>query len=235
MKPTTIEIHDIALDDAGWDAYSSILNREEQARAARFYQPLHGRRFARCRTALRLLLGCYLEQSGAAVQIQNGPFGKPFLPEDTALHFSVSHSADRALLAFGPHPLGVDLEAWQAKTRDLDGLASLICHPNEKACFDRLDAMQREAWFFSLWTYKEAFCKAIGLGLQQSLPSIYPEYVESEGWRKMMVEPASDTQWMVVPIDLDHAFKAALCTAEPLLPWTLKHTGSTVFIRPQAE
>ncbi len=88
------------------------------------------------------------------------PAGKPYFPQEPALHFSVSHSGDCWLCAFWKAPIGLDVQ--KKKTRaDWRRLAARFFHPEEA---DWLKARDIDA-FFSLWTGKEAYCKFTGEGL----------------------------------------------------------------------
>ena len=79
----------------------AILSEDEQARAARFVRARDRRRFARCRAALREILGDLLDEPAGSLRFRAAAVGKPELdrsPGDDrlALRFNVSHSSNLA-------------------------------------------------------------------------------------------------------------------------------------------
>ena len=119
--------------------------------------------------AASLLLVRALRDEGLrADEIVVTEYGKPYLPELPDFHFSLSHSGNLALCAVSSEPVGCDVEL----PRDYDPKIArrffhkdecewLFSHPQDEQC----DA------FFRLWTCKESFIKALGLGLSQPLDS----------------------------------------------------------------
>src|SRR5207253_323259 len=108
---------------------------DEQARAARFYRPEFGRRFAVARGVLRTLLARYAGAEPAAVRFAYGPQGKPALaePGGTSLRFNVSHSGELAYYAFAwGREVGIDVERIRPLSDDLR-LAERFFSPAETA------------------------------------------------------------------------------------------------------
>lgn len=80
--------------------------------------------------------------------------GKPFLVDHPEWHFSLSHSGNFAVCAFDDSPIGVDIE--QHRSVDTQRLAARYLDTSDPLTI---------AQFFSLWTRKESYLKAIGIGL----------------------------------------------------------------------
>lgn len=86
--------------------------------------------------------------------------GKPRLV-GAPVHFSITHAADRVLLAVCPdHEVGIDVEPAAAAVA---GVADFLLHPTEQ------DADPAE--FVRLWVRKEAILKATGHGLTTPMTS----------------------------------------------------------------
>jgi 4'-phosphopantetheinyl transferase len=154
-----------------WDKFASVLNEAERDKTARFRTLDLQQRYSRCRSALRLILGRYVNQAASALDFNYGQFGKPEL-QGHRLQFNVSHSGDHALIAVSHHTLGVDLELLNRKNTDIDGMIDMVCHPMEKAALHQLSEPEKALAFYRLWTQKEAYCKMSGLGLQQAMPAV---------------------------------------------------------------
>jgi len=109
------------------------------------------------------------------------------LARRAGLHFSLSHSAGQALLAFAPTPVGVDIEALPDPAM-CERLIALL-HPREQA---RIRSAPREAqqiMFTCLWCRKEAYLKALGVGLTHESTESYLGSLESTpGWRVQNIE-----------------------------------------------
>lgn len=177
-----------------WDC----LDTEERARAERFRVDKARNAYVRTRGTLRVLLGHYLERDPARIALVSNSHGKPRLAdtgEDRGLVFNLSHSEDRALLAFARDTaLGVDLESLRPR-HDLEGLAKICLSPEEMARWNTAAAEARLPEFIRLWVCKEAFVKAVGRGIGMGIKravvnarcdgflDIPAEYGEPSEWR----------------------------------------------------
>lgn len=137
---------------------------------------------------------------------------------DPSPQFSVSHSADRALIAIssGRH-VGVDLECHDAKVR-IHKLAERFFSPREFAELESLPTELQLAGFYRGWTSKEAYLKATGFGLSFSLsqftvamnptePAGLIEVVEQSGRADLANEAA---RWRMHSLSVAADFSAAL-------------------------
>lgn len=150
------------------EALWETLSPDERERAQRFRFPRDRRRFAAARGALRSLLGRYLACDPACLRFVYGEAGKPALPPagggDPPLRFNLSHSSEVALIAVSGREVGVDVEAINPNLA-LGHLAARFYSPAEQAWFRSLSPERRPLAFYQIWTGKEAFLKAKGLGL----------------------------------------------------------------------
>lgn len=90
-------------------------------------------------------------------------------PELTGLfdfHFNLSHSEDFTILGVGDKPIGVDIEKISPITLDI---AKQYFFKGEYAYLNALPKDERTLGFFRLWTLKESFMKAVGLGFKLPL------------------------------------------------------------------
>ncbi len=158
------------------DAFAELsewewLSLEERGRAQRLVRPRDGRRFVRCRGALRVILGSLLGSPPEAVEFRAGPGGKPVLPLSLGsngrppLHFNVSHSGELALIAVSRRcEVGVDVE--QARPiSQAERIVQSYFTETELAQFESIGESARIAAFIRGWTRKEAILKAKGVGL----------------------------------------------------------------------
>ena len=173
---TADQVHVLSFGLDG-DASSSLalvegLTPDEREQAARYRHPRDRRRFVSGRAQLRRILGAYTGIAPAHLRFVNGPHGKPALADGGAKHalqFNLSHSAERALLGVSiGRMVGVDIER-QHELAESEDIARRHFAPVEFAQWLALPAAQRSDAFFSCWTRKEAYVKAVGGGLSMDL------------------------------------------------------------------
>lgn len=151
---------------------SEALSSDEVNRANRFRFEADRNRFIVARACLRSLLGSYLGVEAAEVRFNYSEYGKPSLDEAInaqELSFNLAHSGSLALYALTlKRQIGVDLEHVRAGFAT-DEIARRYFSASEIDRLSQLPPALRHQAFFNCWTRKEAFIKAIGLGLSLSL------------------------------------------------------------------
>ena len=161
------EVHAWVVDlDSPATNWLQCLNAAERDRARRYLSPRDGARFAASRAALRVILGSYLSASPAALRFGTRAGGRPVLvaPGPGGLEFSQARTAGLALITVSLGPVGADIE----EVRPHPGLADIVATrfgSAEAACIAGGCAGTALASFYRHWTAKEAYLKAIGIGL----------------------------------------------------------------------
>ena len=204
MQDTSIwrlDLRRIALD-----AMRAPLNADERARADRYKVRGDHERFVKSRGALRRILAQQSGQDARDLVFIEGDGRKPELRDHASIHFNLSHSGDFTLIAVAAQPVGVDIEAIKPDI-DWRAVAKTNFHPDERAAIgQRSDVSARDA-FFQVWTHKEAFLKATGIGLTDHLTSIS---VPLEGGRISAPKSLSSATWYATPLDAPRGYKASL-------------------------
>lgn len=91
-----------------------------------------------------------------------GRHGKPSLAEHPELHYNISHADGIAAAMVSEHECGIDCE----RVRRYDPRTMRrVCSEAEREAVEAASEEERELLFFSLWTLKEAYIKALGIGL----------------------------------------------------------------------
>ncbi len=193
----------------------SILSASERERAERHRFERHRQWFIARRGLLRILLGRYLDNAPSELAFAYTARGKPSVtqhPGARVLHFNLSDSAGLALVAVTRSaPLGVDVERIEP-VRDMDGVAARFFSAREKATIDSLPEFRKAEAFFNCWTRKEAYLKATGEGISDSLPAV--EVTLAPGDPPRLLGIAGDTQpaaqWTFSSVDPAPGFVGAL-------------------------
>jgi 4'-phosphopantetheinyl transferase len=154
------------------DRLAACLDDDERQRAGRFHFRRDRNRYLVGRGRLRQMLGAYLHVAPEGVRFQYSKVGKPALSEGSGsadLRFNVTHSHGLALYALTRgRDVGVDVERVRS---DLawNELAERYFAPTEIAELMALPPDRQRLAFFTCWTRKEAYVKALGLGLSVPL------------------------------------------------------------------
>ena len=165
-----VDIADFAYEEllsltAGW------LSKQDQRRAVRFQFLEHKKQLLMGRYLTRTVLSWYSGFSAGDWRFENNEYGKPFIASDLLkgmaepLFFNLSHSKNKLVLAIARHELlGVDIE-YGLKIRRVEKLAKRYFSNSEIDDFGVLATDQMQKKFYDLWSLKEAYIKACGMGL----------------------------------------------------------------------
>lgn len=193
------------------------LSREERERAARLRLDRDRRRFVVARGGLRMILGEYLGVDPGEVEIGRSERGKPRLTRDgTGLRFSLSRSGELALCAVAwDREVGVDVERLRPIADALE-IAEHFFSERERQALRRRDDERRQRAFFRVWTRKEAWLKACGVGLTLPLDRVEVSVEEDEPARLLSVPDDSSPAscWSLHELAPSAGYLAALAVAE---------------------
>ena len=197
------------------DHLEALLSPDERARAARFHFRRDAMRWIVARASLREILGACLDVGPRAVAFAHGEKGKPGLATragDLDLQFSLAHSAELAVYAVTVGcPVGVDVERLRA-VPGMDRIAERTFSPEECAALRALPVALRTAGFFNCWTRKEAYIKAVGVGLSYPLARFSVSLAPGEPVRLRSVEidPAHAETWTMTALAPRDGFVGAV-------------------------
>lgn len=150
------------------EAHAALLSPAERARRERFRFDRDAWHYAVAHALLRRTLARCAPVAPAAWSFRAAPGGRPEVEAPAfarRLRFSLSHT--RGLVACAvclEHPVGVDVEAVDARTMGEEIVARILA-PEEVEALVGLAAAERRRRLFELWTLKEACLKARGDGL----------------------------------------------------------------------
>jgi 4'-phosphopantetheinyl transferase len=219
--PRVWKVHLDQPDDWHW---WHVLSDAERERAQRLATPTEQRRFMVAHAALRSILGRLCGVRAGLLGFESEPAGRPYLAlpgRPPPLDFNLSHSGEWALVAVAPPAwrVGVDIELIRP---DLDyiGMARRIYQPMEVDYLLRADPAQRRNEYFQFWSAKEAYVKAVGVGLS-GMPDVlvHREGAATQGTVSSLTLP--DAVWPVRWLDVATGYTAAL------VPITAAHVTSS--------
>lgn len=155
--------------------YLPLLNQEEHERYQRFHFDRDRLIYLAAHALVRMTLARYAPCPPEQWQFVQGAQGKPEIVPAAGrppLRFNLSHTKGMvACVVALDRDCGVDVENIRPMT-DMRSMAAMVFSDGEIAY---LESLTEEAWpknFFTLWTLKEAYIKAIGLGFSAPLKQI---------------------------------------------------------------
>lgn len=164
---------------------SKFLSADEQIRADRFKFEKNRNHFIAARGILRMIASAYLSVPADRLQFAYSSRGKPSFQSDS-LQFNLSHSHNLALYGFTKdNQIGVDLE-YLRPMPDAAKIAQRFFSPQEYQWINSLSDRAQQKAFFQCWTAKEAYLKATGEGISNSLDLV--EVKISDDRNKISIE-----------------------------------------------
>ncbi len=188
-------------------ACTALLSPEERDKANRFKFEKDRNLYTAAHGLLRVILAEYLAVPPAEVLFASGK-GKPRL---AAIHgtvqFNLSHTHGYVAVAVHPdQPVGVDVEKADPAFKWQD-LTDYCLGDPERQTLTGLAPEPARHTFFNYWTRKEAFLKAIGVGLIERLPDLLvTEGDQVIGLSSLKDAPDWLREWNIFTYDLSPFF-----------------------------
>ena len=194
------------------------LSAEEQQRAARFRISEARHRFLLARVMLRHQLGKEIGIVPESVFFATGKHGKPRLDipgTDQSLHFNLTHSGGFVALAISDDEVGIDIENLRPVST-AERLAQRFFSPEERKHVFELDGEARDRAFLRIWTQKEAYLKATGLGVGMPLRGVEtePDPAAPPGLRAIAGDRNEAASWTLLEVRIPGAV-CMVATREP--------------------
>ncbi len=187
---------ELDIDPSGVDHLAALLSPDELARAGRFVTPELRRRFIVARGRLRQVLSAATAMPPTAIEFSYQKWGKPELPGKQSklagnLHFNLSHSVNKAVIALSQAPVGIDIEVANRRVSAKTLENQVICE-REQPAWQAVGRLRQQEEILNVWVAKEALLKAMGLGIADGLQGVslpipipqqeafHPEWIASE-------------------------------------------------------
>jgi 4'-phosphopantetheinyl transferase len=148
--------------------YRALMTPDERARGDRFYFERDRARYRVTRALVRSVLSRYAPIAPQDWRFDATTYGQPLIvnpePEAQSLAFNLTHTSDLVVLAVTrQRAIGVDTE--NITRGALLDVADRFFAPSECEHLWALPSEQHTTRFFELWTLKESYIKARGMGL----------------------------------------------------------------------
>jgi 4'-phosphopantetheinyl transferase len=199
--------------------FEEILALEERRRAERFHFENDRNRFIVGHGILRRILGRYLGIEPCLLKFFRGAFGKLYLPNDLnsrLINFNISHSGTIALFAFTRNrEIGVDVEKVRP-IANMDQISKLFFSKRENTVFQMLPSSQKTKAFYNCWVRKEAFIKAMGMGMFRPLDTFEVSLVPGKPAKLLSNSEKSRaaSRWTIYDIRATNGYVSAIAVGD---------------------
>lgn len=169
----------------------ALLDPEERRRRDRLVRADSRQRFLGARLLSRHALSHYADVPPDTWRFGTGPYGRPEIigGNRLALDFNVSHTDGLITCVVSRYRrIGVDTERWPARPEAVR-LAAKVLTGAEQRYLNALDEPARRRAFSGYWVLKEAYTKALGLGLQRRFDSF--EVCDAPAGCPVLVDPTA--------------------------------------------
>ncbi len=148
------------------------LPEPEQLRASRIRAETPRAAFVVGRLLLRSTVARIAAVLPKYVAIELESTGRPVLTGALGGYFvSIAHSGPHVVVGFANQQIGVDVEQFR-QSAPSPRLMARVCSADELRLLEKMNDDERAVAFMTVWTRKEAYGKAIGVGIGFGLRSI---------------------------------------------------------------
>lgn len=198
---------------------AKTMSEDELVRAQRYRFAKDKDAFIAGRGILRDVLARYLKIVPHQIHLEYGPWGKPevtTLVGGARLDFNLSHSGDLVLIAVALNrKIGIDIE-WMPRKPVTERIAERFFSPSEALFLRTLSGEARQDAFFRLWTAKEAFVKAQGIGLARSFSEFTVSLISEKEIDITDIEGKAEdiSRWSLKVLPVNSEYIAALAAED---------------------
>jgi len=162
--------------------YRELLDDDERGRLSRYHVPADARAFLASHALVRTALSEFADQPPKSWRFRRNQYGRPEIdpPGAHGLRFNLAHTRELVgcIVSRGAE-VGIDLES-PRDLGDLLAIAQRFFAQEEAALLRTLPPEKQAPYFLSIWTLKEAYVKARGMGLSLPLQRIRFEIERGE-------------------------------------------------------
>lgn len=171
---------------------------------------------------VRYLLCKRLRKENYEIVFELNAYGKPTLKDIGDVFFNISHSGKWVVCCIDTNPVGIDVE--QIKFIDM-GIADRFFSKEEVILLESKESIDRNDFFYELWTLKESYIKAIGKGL--SIP-LYEFSIVFKENRAVINSKIESENYYFKQYDLGKNYKMAVCASEDKFASEIEYIDSRI-------
>jgi len=150
-------------------SWASVLSQDELHRLHQFRFQMDRARYLAAHALLRIAVSRSIGMPARSLRFKTNEHGKPSLDHPIGVQFNLSHTRHLAACVISHRgEIGLDVEGFD-RSQEIAEVGSEVFSATELAELATLSGVQRDVRRTQLWTLKEAYVKALGVGL--SIPT----------------------------------------------------------------
>lgn len=157
-----------------------------------------------------------LKMTNEQVSFYTNEYGKPFVCGRPNFHFNVSHAGEWVVCISSSTEVGIDVEHIQPI--DLD-IAKYYFSELEYMDLQTKEDEEKTSYFYELWTLKESYIKARGMGLSIPLKDFC---IRVRNRKIFLTEKEINENWFFKQYEIDPCYKLAVCSKENQFTCSIK-------------
>lgn len=192
------------------------LSSEEKAAAQQYATTQLTHRYIISRGLLKSILSWHMGILPEEIDLHYGKYGKPYLKESN-LQFNLSHAGDFIVYVLSwVSEVGIDIEYINDQV-EIAPLTDLLFSQREVSFFASLAPKEKMAYFYDVWTKKEALIKAGGWGLSYPITKIDTSLLHDNMISLAPLNPeALQERWYCYSLQTVIGYSAALASKHAL-------------------
>ena len=202
--------------------FLSILSEDELAQHSRFHFASDRYRYLLTRALVRSVLSRYSLVEPKEWRFSKTSYGRPYVvgPGQAAIEkltFNISHTKDLIVMGVS-NGVDIGVDAENTERGLMLGIADRVFSHTETAAMEALPPGLRHERFFALWTLKESYVKAHGMGLQLPLKHINFAIDSSPDIHVYFDDAINDApdRWKFLQLDPSDKHVVAICVEQPI-------------------
>jgi 4'-phosphopantetheinyl transferase len=195
---------------------TAYLSDRERQKGERFLREKDKNQYLFSHGMLRAVLAYYTGNDPRSIDFTQNPFGKPALEPcrhegfKNELRFNMAHSKDIVVVAVTcRNEVGIDVE-YMRDIEDGEMIVSRYFSVEEQKYVYNPSPLEFRKRFFTCWTLKEAFIKALGKGLSYPLDTFSVINCGNQKNDTVLLQEHSDQKWYQTTFALHPSYKAAV-------------------------
>jgi 4'-phosphopantetheinyl transferase len=206
----------------GLDRLLALLDTRTHARIERLGRLEDRSLRAAAHVLLRSILAQSLNVAPGRIRIATTPYGKPYVPNVRDFHFNLAHAGDWAVCATDTRPIGVDVEA--VRPLELEAAEHMLSREEYRDLL-RQQRPKRLRQFYELWTLKESYVKALGVGFRIA-PQSFTLRIQGRG-AIALSGPNAVSGYHFQQYDIAQNHLVAVCATHAAFPRHIRYVGAS--------
>lgn len=220
--PDAVDLYEIHLPAfiQDTDRFYSYLSVEEKKRVDDMYDQNRRSFFIVSNGFRRVILSRYISITPAEIQFRTNQYGKPFISNQNpdGVTFNTSHSHEKLLFGICKNrDIGVDIQFESDNFPEMK-IANRVFGSVDSSYLAKFSGDELRHEFFRIWSLKEAYCKALGLGFSlpvENMP-VMSDLCDGEG-----TFSSQGSEWYAYRIQVQRDYQASVIvrtSSESLIP-----------------